>query len=421
MSSGRGEILESAKKSLDNVQPAGRKQVTSFRESYYKATPEGSEIWLTVSIRTTRAFPWAEVGHEVAHQDICVTRGTSILLPQIRGIQSPWISEGTRIFRLENNQCSIRFDKIEGRLKRWTFRGRDMIRDGLGPQLTFWRAPTDNDRGGAGQLGDWEAHRVSELTHEIREVRRQHKFNDHVYEILVESFISPPVLAWGFKTSTKYTFHSDGKLLITVSALPTGDAPGTVPRVGLEMRLPSQLESCQWFGLGPHQTYRDMKSAGKIGIWSANVYNMTHMYERPQDSGNRTETRWVEVTDERRSGIRAVLKQGKLPDFSVEGESSSSSDEQMNTPSSCAASEAENRTASDERVGFDFAISRYTATELDHAKHPYELPKSSGVTLRIDADHHGLGSASCGPDVLEQYHLKTREFHFTVSFEPVQG
>ena len=62
-------------------------------------------------------------------------------------------------------------------------------------------------------------------------------------------------------------------------------------------------------------------------------------------------------------------------------------------------------------------MSKYTAEDLDQAQHPHELRGSKGVNFRIDDDHHGLGSASCGPDTLEQHKLKMREFVFTVILE----
>ena len=69
----------------------------------------------------------------------------------------------------------------------------------------------------------------------------------------------------------------------------------------------------------------------------------------------------------------------------------------------------------DERTEFDFAVSRYTTEDLDQAQHPHELKGSRGVIFRIDDDHRGLGSASCGPDTLDRYELKMRTFDFTVS------
>ena len=71
----------------------------------------------------------------------------------------------------------------------------------------------------------------------------------------------------------------------------------------------------------------------------------------------------------------------------------------------------------EKKTVFDFAVSKYMAADLDQAQHPYELKGSEGVCFRIDDEHHGLGSASCGPDTLEPYRLKMKTFDFTVTLE----
>ena len=50
--------------------------------------------------------------------------------------------------------------------------------------------------------------------------------------------------------------------------------------------------------------------------------------------------------------------------------------------------------------------------QLDRARHPHELPASKRSYLFIDDAVHGIGSRSCGVDVLPQYALwpSRREF-----------
>ena len=61
--------------------------------------------------------------------------------------------------------------------------------------------------------------------------------------------------------------------------------------------------------------------------------------------------------------------------------------------------------------------SHYDVKDIDEARHPYELDqrKKDVVLLRLDADHHGLGTGSCGPKTLEQYALKTEPFDFAMA------
>ena len=71
---------------------------------------------------------------------------------------------------------------------------------------------------------------------------------------------------------------------------------------------------------------------------------------------------------------------------------------------------------------FSFMSSYYTTEELDEAKHPIELRnmrklRKDCVFVRLDADHHGLGTGSYGPKTLDKYALKTKALEFEIDFE----
>ena len=369
----------------------------SVKPSRWTSSADYMETWLRVSVQLSATSMWALSGHEVARADFRFPQSHSkSLLPAVRRLENTKFEPSGQILTMSSPTSVLDFDRGLARIVHWSYKGQKVFRDSLGPVLTFWRAPTDNDKGG--QLGEWKGHRVHQMTRQVRSVNHEICKETGALQILVETYEAPPVLAWGFETTTKYTVHSDGKLRIHVRARPKGPAPKTLPRVGLEMMLPEDdLTRCQWFGLGPGQTYRDMKEAGQIAVWERPLDDMIYMYEMPQENGNRTETRWAKIVNERGCGIKAILERtDPLP----------------------AHSDAGNR---QRRQGFDFSVSRFDSHELDEATHPYELRVIGGVFFRIDDDHHGLGSAMLGPDVLDQYQLKTRTFDFTVSLEPVSG
>ncbi|KAH9825429.1 glycoside hydrolase family 2 protein [Teratosphaeria destructans] len=69
-----------------------------------------------------------------------------------------------------------------------------------------------------------------------------------------------------------------------------------------------------------------------------------------------------------------------------------------------------------ERRLFDFMACHFDVQDIDEAGHPYELEKKrrEDVVLRVDAAHHGLGTASCGPKTTEEHALKTEAFEFAI-------
>ena len=63
-----------------------------------------------------------------------------------------------------------------------------------------------------------------------------------------------------------------------------------------------------------------------------------------------------------------------------------------------------------------FTLRRHTPQQVDAARHPYELPASERVYLYLDDAVHGVGSRSCGLDVLPEHALWPSARAFMVWF-----
>lgn len=393
------------------------------RCGFEKCDTSQPETWLRIRLLARQKSPWAKSYHEIAWADFRLDEGRNEanLEPALaKNLQLTKLAESGRTLRISGPEFAMTFDTILAKVVAWSYKGVELILEGAGPQLTFWRAPTDNDNSRAART--WRDHGLHMMTQQVRSVKHRYCQDNRSLEIVVESWIAPPALAWGFQTTTTYTIPSKGQLVIQVHADPKGtNQPEILPRVGLEMVLPKSCNVIRWFGLGPGQSYRDMKEAGKIGAWGQGVDDMMFNYEMPQENGNRTETRYIKVMDEKRNGIKATLQRGQLEGTAtakMEKTLDSDWDDQPSSPlDDWEIVSPFNEQLAEKRTGFDFAVSKYTAADLDQARHPHELKGSKGVVFRIDDEHHGLGSASCGPDTLEKYQLKMRTFDFTVTLE----
>ena len=67
---------------------------------------------------------------------------------------------------------------------------------------------------------------------------------------------------------------------------------------------------------------------------------------------------------------------------------------------------------------FSFNVSVYTQEELTAKKHNFELQPSDNTILCLDYAQSGIGSNSCGPDLLEKYRLDSKEFEFGIKLIP---
>ena len=57
-----------------------------------------------------------------------------------------------------------------------------------------------------------------------------------------------------------------------------------------------------------------------------------------------------------------------------------------------------------------------TSEALADATHNIYVKRSGTTVVTIDAIHRGVGTASCGPDTLDQYKIKPGTYKFTWKF-----
>jgi beta-galactosidase len=344
---------------------------------------DSSEWWITISLRNVRSTLWSDAGHEIAWSQLSINSTASYeVIDNLEALDYPIVSDTRSNLNLSNDDFVFTFDKVTAQITKWSIRGNDVFEQMAGPQLTFWRAPTDNDIPHDAEV--WKLFGVNCMKQQVRSVNFSQE-PPGIAKIAVQSWISTPVLAWGFDTTTTYTVHGEGLIRIHVLAVPRGPMPKILPRFGLEMDLTKSMEHVKWFGRGPGESYKDKKEAARIGVWSHYIDEMMTNYEFPQENGNRTDTRWVQVTNNRGFGVRATLKCEKPA----------------------------------REPGFDFSVQRFSAHELEKAKHPHELGSSDRVIIRIDGGHQGLGTASCGPGTLEKYQLPCQTLEFTADLIPI--
>ncbi len=180
-----------------------------------------------------------------------------------------------------------------------------------------------------------------------------------------------------FECDYTYTIYGSGDLVIEHRVVPHGDLP-PLPRVGLQMVLPGGYERFTWYGRGPHETYADRKLGARVGIYSGTVDEQYVPYITPQENGNKTDVRWVTLSNRQGIGLLAV----GMPMFNV-------------------------------------SAHHFTAHDFTKARHTYELKRREEIFLNLDYAQCGLGNASCGPGVLPQYLLEPREYQYRVRLRPI--
>ena len=226
------------------------------------------------------------------------------------------------------------------------------------PALNLWRAPTDNDG--------------FKLMPELSErlgvgglaLRRWKQAGLHVRP--ADELVAHRVQV---EREAHYTaFHH---------TVDVPEAFADLPRIGVQFELPPRFRAVRWYGRGPHENYPDRNRSATMGVWHGSPDELPYLV--PQEFGLRTGCRWLEIIDpDDREAVRIEVLR----------------------PATMQASAIYHR-----------------ASDLFEASTRSEVRRRDGLVVCLDAEHRGLGTASCGPGVLPEYRIAAgrHEFSYRVS------
>ena len=301
------------------------------------------EAWLTVRVVTAAAGSWAPEGFEICALQLPV--GSADRSGAVASVAAdaalPHAAAATTVLA-----GTVALD-ADGRLVHPLLTA--------GPTLTLWRAPTDNDRIG-GMAARWAALGVDRLTRRLVGVERD------AATTVVRSEVST---AAGFVVTheIRYTLLADGAIAVDETAEIPAELDD-LARVGTVLEAASELESLEWFGTGPHETYPDRRHSGLVGRWRSSVTDQLVPYIRPQENGGHAGVRWLRLSDGDGAGLRIDLDRPR-----------------------------------------QVSVTHARAADLAAATHDIDVVPCQETVVVIDAAHRGLGTASCGPDTLPEYLL----------------
>ena len=265
----------------------------------------------------------------------------------------------------------VAFNSKIGRITTIKKDGKPVVVDG--PQLNFWRPPTDNDRvDGHGELL-WRRIGLDNLTWTVKRFDVNTYWDDNLY-VNIERIALNENGETVLSTLENYMFKCSGDILMYYAVFPSKWVP-SLPKLGVQMKVSDELVNTEWVGYA-QETYQDRQACGFVGHYETPTDDLYHRYVRPQAAGNRMETRYVSLLNKnhQRMFSAAILDKWWLPNS---------------------------------RKNFQFSIYPYSDENIGQAKHTNELERAGYYTLNIDYDQAGLGTATCGPDIANRDLVKT--------------
>ncbi len=340
----------------------------------------GAEYFLTIRFVLTDDTTWAAAGHEVAWEQFKLpvdvpppVAVSPAALPALDMAETP------EKITIAGQNFELTFDKSAGQISSFIYRDISLLT--RGPAINLWRAPTDNDgfKFNTTQenklLYQWLAAGLNNLKPDTVTVTAN-QISAQAIQISVDTVLQAEGKSANISHRAEYTIYGSGDVVIA-STIETNVATNSLPRVGLTMQLPAGFEQFQWYGRGPHENYVDRNIGAAIGLYSSTVDEQYVPYIMPQENGNKTDVRWLTLTNGAGIGLLAAA----------------------DTP-------------------MEASTSHYTADDLYRCYHTNELTRLDDIILNLDARQCGLGGASCGPGTREKYLVPPGTYQFTVRLRP---
>lgn len=273
------------------------------------------------------------------------------------------ITEADDCFVISGSGFCYTLSKIYGTLTSMIKDGKECLLDRV--RLTAERAPIDNERrmcqNWIKRPGfEWQSENIDKL------FSKTYSCTAEGNTIYVKGSISGISRAPFFRYEIAYTFYDNGEIRLDLNGK-IRDNCCWLPRLGFEFKTPYESSGFDYFGMGPFENYCDMRQHVTFGHYTSDAKKEYVDYIMPQEHGNHI-------------GVKELTQHGGLT-FRADTE-------------------------------FEARVSHFSAAELTRAMHSNELTEDNSTNIRIDYKNSGVGSASCGPELLEKYRLSEKEIHF---------
>ena len=333
----------------------------------------GEEFFVRFSVKLKKDEPFRPAGTEVAYDCFKLDYPSAPMSLKDNQDKVKAYPTDNGCLTISGPYFTLLLDERTGLLKSYTFDKQIIINDYLKPN--FWRVPTLNDEVDShgsmwwkqAGLDDLKAEKVSTETQALEDGRLMVHQTIH----LKKGSGEPQMIV-----NQIYIISGDGEIAINNRVEIVGDAE-CLPKVGMQMHLPKDFENLTYFGKDA-ENYPDRNAAGTFGIYSINALDLFEQHVVPQDNGNHSEVRWMAI--ESPQNPIGLMVTSSVP--------------------------------------FNFSLYPYSDQNLTKARRMNQLEKADFMTLNIDALQAGLGTATCGPDVAEQYLLKDSIYQYDICLRP---
>jgi beta-galactosidase len=350
--------------------PAGSDFVLEVSK-YLPKMKQDAEYFLNIEFQLQKDEFWAPKGYAVSTDQFLLKKKETPTSIISNSKEKVTVSETDTAYKIEGKTYQISISKTNGALTSYKFNNDEQVFAPLLPNFT--RPLTDNDRKG------WKPHKVLKQWYnavpKLIDVAMEKSDNEikisSRYEVIKDSA----------QVHVDYVIKSNGVISVNYKLQANKKLPN-IPKVGMQMGVQRQFDQISWYGKGELENYCDRSFGFTVGKYSLPINQFTEPYIKPQENGNRTEVRWMSLTNPSKNKGLLVLKADKVLQMSA-------------WP--------------------------YTQANLNEAKHTFDLKDPGFLTLNIDLLQMGVGGNDSWSPVarpIEKYEIPSGDYEYSFYLVP---
>jgi beta-galactosidase len=349
--------------------PPGTEVIFPISQWIPKIKPD-AEYHVIISFVVQRRTAWSESGFVIASNQLKMGRRDQVTSTKTKNEKLIVVEDHYHVFVKGKNFLIAINTSDPGGLESYTLNRKEQILDIFKPH--FKRPLTDNDKRGwkpQRKLKQWYE---SELKVVGRNITRS--------ENAVSIGISYLLIRDSAKVVINYNINSGGIIKVDYWLDVRPGLPN-IPKVGMQGGINKDYTQIEYFGRGPFENYIDRSYGSDVGIYNQDIYDFMENYVVPQENGNRTDVRWMYLSDPKTKDGLLIVADSLL----------------------------------------SMSAWPYTEENIESARHTNKLKVADHITLNVDLIQMGVGGNDSWSDVaapLEQYQIKAKDYHYSFYIVP---
>ena len=291
-----GQVVKNGQLNGFDLEPG---EIREIQLDYTVDPQPGTEYFLNFSAKTKEEKGLVPANYELAAEQMELPFFKAAPKTDTKSFPKLKADENDTEITIAGEGFSLIFDKTTGVLK--SFKSGDTELLMSGPVPNFWRASTDNDFGNDLPVRAHVWRKAGEQRQVTEADLKINSENKATVTFRFDLMNEKEEKIAGYQS--EYTILGNGDIEVSNDFKMTKDSLPEIPLIGMNLVMPRQFDQMTWYGRGPQESYWDRKTGAFIGKYSGSVADQYWAYVRPQENGNKTDVRWMTLTNEEGTGL----------------------------------------------------------------------------------------------------------------------